>query len=470
MTQTNSEMLALANTFVEKNKNKSEIKYKPIAHFSAPYGWLNDPNGLVYYHGYYHMFYQYNPYDETWGAPYWGHARSKNLIDWEDLPIALAPDQPYDISGVFSGSAIVKNDRLYIMYTGHVENEGVWVETQNIAFSDDGVNFTKFENNPVIDWKMLPDHASIADFRDPKLVLHGDTYYSILASTNPMLCKGQILVYESRDLLNWSFKSVLLDQKPELGRIAECPDLFVLGDKDALIFSVINEESDETIPNNLSFIALGRMNWQQGRFIPESIEKIDQSLDFYAPQTIDFAGQRVLIPWLRSNTQLKFLHDIHAGWNGQMGHPRVLELNDNWLNQRPLLAEHQVVNTEQLARDDSKVFAGVALINLEVTLQAGAVISLSSATDRVELKVVEDQLTVTFNFEKTNTTQYLPIGNFINQACHLTLLIDNSSFEVYVNQQVVGSYIIFPSEQITKITNISQKEMSIQLTSASSGE
>lgn len=466
----NSEMLISANNFVEKKQAQVETKYKPIAHFSAPYGWLNDPNGLVYFQGYYHLFYQYNPYEEIWGAPYWGHARSKNLIDWEDLPIALAPDQPYDVSGVFSGSAIVKDERLYIMYTGHVEREGVWVETQNMAFSDDGLNFTKYEQNPVIDWKKLPDHASTADFRDPKLVAHGDTYYSILASTNPALRKGQILVYESQDLLNWSFKSVLLDQRPELGRIAECPDLFSLGDQDALVFSVINDESNETIPNNLSFIALGKMEWEQGRFKPKSIEKIDQSLDFYAPQTIDFAGQRVLIPWLRSDTQLNYLHKIHAGWNGQMGHPRILELNNGQLNQRPLLSEHHVVNVEKLVSGNSKVFVGAVLIDCDIKLQAGAVISLSSTVDHVELKVVEAQLIVTFDFKKETKTQYLPINNFIDQKSHLILLIDNSSFEIYVNQQIVGSYIIFPTEPLTKITNLSQEEMSIQLTSASAGE
>lgn len=466
----NSEILTSANMFVEKNKNRSEIKYKPTVHYSAPYGWLNDPNGLVYYRGYYHLFYQYNPYDETWNAPYWGHARSKNLIDWEDLPIALAPDQPYDTDGVFSGSAIVKGNKLYIMYTGHVENDGICIETQNIAFSEDGLNFEKYNNNPVIDWKILPNQSSIADFRDPKLLKHGDTYYSILASTKPSIREGQILIYQSKDLLNWSFKSILLDQCPELGRIAECPDLFSLDNKDLLIFSVINEESDKTVPNNLVFIAIGKMNWQLGRFTPNSIERIDQSLDFYAPQTINFSGQRILIPWLRSHTQLNFLHDIQAGWNGQMGYPRVLELNDGHLKQRPLPINHHISSNEKLKSGCSKILESVGLIEFNVILNKGPVASLSSTMDFIKLKVETNQLSVTLNFGEKISTQYLPIAEFLHHETHLTLLIDNSSLEIYINEKVVGSYIIFPNEPLTKITNLSQEEMSIQFTSASAGE
>ena len=139
-----------ANLFIEKNKHLVNTQYKPEEHFTAEIGWSNDPNGVVYFRGEYHLFYQFYPYDSAWGPMHWGHAKSKDLIHWEHLPVALAPDQDYDRSGCFSGSAIVKDDRLWIMYTGHIDEEGSIRQLQNIAYSDDGIHFTKISENPVL--------------------------------------------------------------------------------------------------------------------------------------------------------------------------------------------------------------------------------------------------------------------------------------------------------------------------------
>ena len=102
---------------------------RPVFHFTAPYGWINDPNGFCYFKGMYHLFYQYNPHGCEWSKMYWGHAVSKDLTHWEDLPIALYPDQEYDtdeVGGCFSGSAIVRGDRLYVFIPGHQDMETCW--------------------------------------------------------------------------------------------------------------------------------------------------------------------------------------------------------------------------------------------------------------------------------------------------------------------------------------------------------
>lgn len=114
-----------ANRFIAENKHLVNTQYKPEEHFSAEIGWINDPNGFVYFRGEYHLFYQFYPYDSVWGPMHWGHAKSKDLVTWEHLPVALAPDQDYDRNGCFSGSAIVKDDRLWLMYTGHIEEKPV---------------------------------------------------------------------------------------------------------------------------------------------------------------------------------------------------------------------------------------------------------------------------------------------------------------------------------------------------------
>ena len=128
-----------ANQFIQKNKDEVNRKFKPKHHFSAEIGWINDPNGFVYFQGEYHLFYQFYPYDSVWGPMHWGHAKTKDFVNWEHLPVALAPDMPYDKDGCFSGSAIVKDDVLWLMYTGNVEQEdGTIRQIQNMAYSKDG--------------------------------------------------------------------------------------------------------------------------------------------------------------------------------------------------------------------------------------------------------------------------------------------------------------------------------------------
>lgn len=118
-------------------------------HFEPPRGWMNDPNGLIFYQGRYHAFYQHNPYAPKWDVMHWGHAVSEDLLHWEHLPMALVPDQPYeDDLGCFSGSAVEKDGRLYLFYTAVSHRFG---QAQCVAWSDDGVHFTKYEGNPVID-------------------------------------------------------------------------------------------------------------------------------------------------------------------------------------------------------------------------------------------------------------------------------------------------------------------------------
>lgn len=157
-----------ANDYIQENREKVNPRYRPAFHVAPPVGWMNDPNGFIYYQGEYHLFYQYYPYNSQWGPMHWGHTKSKDLIHWEELPVALAPDEWYDKDGCFSGSAIEKDGRLYLMYTGHVVENDVVTQTQCIAVSDDGITFEKLASNPVIGAELLGDEGSIHDCRDPK--------------------------------------------------------------------------------------------------------------------------------------------------------------------------------------------------------------------------------------------------------------------------------------------------------------
>ena len=147
-------------------------KMRQHYHFMAQTGWINDPNGLIYYKGKYHFFFQYNPYYGFWDCMHWGHAVSEDMVHWEYLPLALAPSENYDNhprGGCFSGSAIEHDGKLFLMFTGTANNGEGFEQTQCIAYSEDGIHFEKYEGNPVL---TAPEGIPTDFFRDPKVWKH----------------------------------------------------------------------------------------------------------------------------------------------------------------------------------------------------------------------------------------------------------------------------------------------------------
>ena len=250
-------------------------------HFEPGKGWMNDPNGLVYFRGRYHAFFQHYPYAPRWGQMHWGHAVSDDLIHWEELPIALYPDQPYeDDGGCFSGSAIVKDDRLYLFYTS-VSYE--LKQTQSVAWSDDGIHFTKYEGNPVIRENPL----GYPDFRDPKVSCIDGVYHMVVGTGDAS--SGKVLLFRSGDLLHWDYAGVLFEGE-EYAHCIECPDLFPLGDKYVLMFSKIGGKERAT------HFAVGDL--RDGKLVDYRVCCPEHGPDFYAPQSFSHPdGRRILIGW-----------------------------------------------------------------------------------------------------------------------------------------------------------------------------
>ena len=165
-----------ANAFIKEHSGKTKGRYRPRYHACVPVGWANDPNGLIFFGGEAHLFCQYNPYHPYWESMHWGHFVSTDLIRWEFLPVALAPDQKYDCGGgCFSGTAFEHEGKLILMYTGVAKD----VQQQCIALSDDGITFEKAASNPVIPASLLPQGCSGRDFRDPKVFEREGIFYCI---------------------------------------------------------------------------------------------------------------------------------------------------------------------------------------------------------------------------------------------------------------------------------------------------
>ena len=214
-----------------KNKTQDEILYRPNFHFSPRNNWMNDPNGMFFYKGNYHLYFQHNPYSNVWGPMHWGHALSKDLINWEEQPIAIFPD---DLGTIFSGSAVVdlkntsgfgsiENPPIVAIYTNHnaqKEKEGSKLfQSQSIAYSlDEGQTWTKYNGNPVI------ENPGIRDFRDPKVIWFEKEQKWILI----LAASQQTKFYQSKDLKNWEYLSSFGEGIGNHDGVWECPDLIEL--------------------------------------------------------------------------------------------------------------------------------------------------------------------------------------------------------------------------------------------------
>lgn len=286
-------------------KGNSRFRY----HFEPQKGWINDPNGLIFYRGQYHAFYQHNPYDTKWDQMHWGHAVSNDLLHWKELPIALYPDKDYENDGgCFSGSAVEKDGILYLFYTSVSHELG---QTQSVAFSDDGLHFTKYSANPVIQKNPL----GFSDFRDPKVSCIDGTYYMVVGSGNAD--SGCVLLFTGEDLVNWSYVGVLFEDA-EYACCIECPDFFKLGDRYVLMFSRMNVAERSTI-----FVVGDFVN---GKLVNYTISSPEWGIDFYAPQTFLQGSRRIMIGWMYHWGRKP---PEHCSYSGALSIPRELKLIDD---------------------------------------------------------------------------------------------------------------------------------------------
>ena len=337
-----SDKLQRAREYEKEAMRRIPEGQKPDFHLCGPVGWINDPNGFSCFQGEYHLFFQYHPYSTKWGPMHWGHAKTKDFIRWEFLPAALAPDQDYDGQGCFSGSALEYDGKQYLMYTGVKETEGpdgkpVIRQTQCMA-QGDGIDYRKWDCNPVISADSLPKGSSPEDFRDPKIWREEDGFYAVIGSRSEDT-SGQILLYRSEDLKNWELAGVLDRSKNEYGKMWECPDFFPLDGGQVLITSpqFMEAKGLEFHNGNGTIYLVGKYDPVSRRFertVPKA-RAIDYGLDFYAPQTLLAPdGRRVMIAWMK-NWDNDLTPDGFA-WSGFMTIPRELSLKDGKLYQQPV--------------------------------------------------------------------------------------------------------------------------------------
>ena len=336
-----SEKLQKARDF-ERQYQHFLDEERPRFHVTGGIGWINDPNGFSVYRGEYHLFFQYHPYSTKWGPMHWGHVKTKDFIRWERLPIALAPDTEMDQDGCFSGSAIELPDgRQLLMYTGVCKvrrSDGVIEEIQNQCIAvGDGVNYEKYEGNPVLDASDLPEGGSEIDFRDPKIWREDGLYYAVMGNRSAD-GSGDVLLYKSEDAFHWTYVKKIESCRNEYGRMWECPEFFPLDGKQVLLTSPM-----EMAPVGLEFHAgygalclIGTYDKDNLVFHRERVQSIDYGLDFYATQTLEaLDGRHIMIAWMQ-NWATTTSQPQGIRLFGSMTLPRELSIRDGRLIQNPV--------------------------------------------------------------------------------------------------------------------------------------
>ena len=367
MKETVSTQLTKVRRMEKKQIHDIPKDERPAYHMSSPTGWINDPNGFSIFHGQYHLFFQYHPFSKKWGPMHWGHCTSKDFIKWEYLPCALAPDESYDEGGCYSGSAIEVNGEHVLIYTGIMDrylDDGFhyYRQVQCIA-KGDGVDYKKWEGNPVITGESIPDGSSLEDFRDPKIWKEDDGYYLVTGS-RAQDGSGQILMYYSKDLSQWEYVTVLDQSRNKYGKMWECPDFFPLGHKQILLVSPqdMRAEGLEFHNGNNSIFIYGQYEKESHTFKREKITSADYGLDFYAPQTLlTQDGRRILIGWMQSWDAN--ITPTTFQWSGMMTIPRELTLEQGKVYQRPV-RELENYRTSLVRYDNVSITGSTALENI----------------------------------------------------------------------------------------------------------
>ena len=424
-------------------------QYRPQIHFTPAKNWMNDPNGMVYVDGTYHLFYQYNPQGNGWGNMSWGHATSTDLIHWKEQAVALTRDELGDI---FSGSAVIDKDNtagfgagaMVALYTS-----ASGAQQQSLAYSTDGgVNFTRYSGNPVI--KNNDDNL-----RDPKVFWHADSKQWVMA-----LAKGWakgVELYGSSDLKNWHHLSTFVINLPGRPNFQwECPDLIQFGNKWVLIVSV-NPGGPILGSGMMYFVG----DFDGKEFKADALDYplwLDYGMDNYAGVTWSNTGdRRIMIGWMNN---WNYAGDVPCSpWRSAMTLPRELKLTE--LSGKPLLCSPVVSEIDRIAGSWQNVGTTIDAkdayqLRLTLNLDKNSTVTLSNSQDEryvIDINASARTLTAhrtaasgktSFNGSFSIPSMQAPL-NVEGNTVTIDMFVDQSSVEIITKDGTMSmSNLVFP--------------------------
>lgn len=349
---------AMASVAAAAPKAQAELT-RPIYHFCPPAYWMNDPNGTIYHNGYYHLFYQHNPYGDDWGHMHWGHARSTDLVHWEHLPIALWPSKELGEEHCFSGCAAINGAGqpvlLYTMVRPRPEGAPHLPNEQWVAVGDpDWITWQKHPANPALSLENHGGPPFDGAWRDPFIFSEAGRTFMVLGGDYENV--AGIALYEATDdtLVNWRYHKLLYQQPRNEKLFLECPNFFKVDGRWVLLHS----------PYNLIEYVVGDFDVHTLTFTPMVEGVLDPGFstvpNFYASNILyDEAGRCILLGWARGFAPGR-------GWNGALALPRVLTIGpDGHLQQAPVPELQQLRDRRYRLTDTAIDSAGYLLAELQ---------------------------------------------------------------------------------------------------------
>ena len=415
--------------------------WHPIFHVTSPAQWINDPNGPIFHKGFYHLFYQLDPFSDKGGIKYWGHVRSRDLAKWEHLPIAIAPSGDKGEESIWSGCCTINGrGEPMAFYTSIGKGKPAFTQAEQWAAKsdDDLIHWEKVPGNPVM-VEALHGEKKIYDWRDPFIFHGGKRTFMVLGGSLNESEGGQAVVniYEAEnlELTKWKYRGVLFQIPDREARTAECPNFFKLGDEWVLFVS----------PYGKVQYFVGEFDAETCRFRPRTRGLLDHGANFYAPNTMLVPdGRRLVWGWVNG-------FPGGRGWNGCLSLPRVLSFSrDGQLRQSPApqlrkLRGEPVAWRNMRMESEHKVLSLPATntleIEAEIDLQTAASISLQlksgDKAPQVELRFNGLELLVL----DAKAPLPLPKGG---RKLTLRLYVDRSVLEVFANETACITKIIEP--------------------------
>ena len=428
-----------SNTFDTTNREK----YRPAYHHTPLYGWMNDPNGMFYKDGVWHLYFQYNPYGSQWENMTWGHSTSRDLIHWDAQPMAIEMDW---LGSIFSGSCVTNGDEVVAFYTSAGHHQ-----TQSMAVSKDGGRtFMKYSGNPVLTTSDIPD------FRDPKAFWNED-----IKAWNLILAAGQEMrIYSSKDLKDWKYESSFGKEYGNHSGVWECPDLFEIKDEKLNIKKwvlICNINPGGPFGGSATQYFVGDFDGK--KFTCESMPKVTKWLDYgkdhYA--TVSFynapENRRVVLAWM-SNWQ--YANQVPTKqFRSANSIPRDLGLftdgEESYVSVVP--------SKEMLALRGSKVKKPTEACEIIIDTKGQTEIVLSN-TKGEQVVMKYDAQKQTFSMDRTKSgdvsfSEAFPcvtVAPTHGQIKQLRLFIDHCSIEAFdAEGKMAMTNLVFPSEPYNTI-------------------
>lgn len=447
--------LKVAKYYKKRRKDNWRLNY----HLEAPFGLVNDPNGLAQYKGEYNIFFQWNPFGCEHKFKHWGLFKTKDFINYTYPKAVLAPNNRFDKNGVYSGSGYAMEDRLELLYTGNVKDKyGNRESYQCRAICDENGNV---EKKGVVVGKIPKGYT--AHFRDPKIFERNGKYYFVIGAQTKDL-KGRALLYSSNDFEKWNYEGEIKTSYEDFGYMWECPALLNIDGKDIMIFSPQGLEREEFKYQNIyqAGYIVGELNFDSLEFKHSEFEELDFGTDFYAPQTFkDENGREIMFGWMGLPEEEEYHPTGNKGWVHCLTMPRELKLKDNKIYQIPLkemekLREDKIETLENIkisSWKSSSINKNSYELILEVEKEEAVELEMKMASSEGEhssLKVnFEDGIGIFDNSEMNKglkSVRKFKVGDHSNRL-KVHLFMDKSAVEVFLNDgsKVISSRI-YPKE------------------------